>query len=251
MTLLAILLLLGGTLAAAAGLGGLDIPDLDAGDLPEAFEDPRGAGFVDGNDLLAGTDGADRLDGGAGGDWILGFDGPDALSGGTGGDVLIGGAGADRIDGGAGDDFVEAANILHEAALRDTSGPDNAIADVILAYDMTAGSDAGDTVALGPGDDTVVPGSDDTVTGGAGIDRFALGDWIEGGRPVEITDFDVAEDVISFVYDSDGATPEMTVEHDSRTGVTTIRADGQPIAVLRGTSPEFSVHNIAVGRYAA
>ncbi|MEO1139248.1 MAG: hypothetical protein AAFW87_07305, partial [Pseudomonadota bacterium] len=243
MGMLALLLLVGSTIGGLVSLGGLDAPDLDEAqstDSPDGEEDMnRGA------DLLTGTNSEDLLSGGDGGDWILSYDGNDTISGNKGGDVLIGGDGVDVINAGPGNDFVEAANLVNEALLRTSATAGGDVLDVVFEYDLPGKSDAGDLVSLGDGEDTVVAGSDDTISGGAGADEFALGDWIDGGRPVEIEDFDVAEDIITFVYDRQGPEPELTVEANQTTGVTTIRADGEAIAVLRDASPEFSVKNIA------
>ncbi|WP_369816684.1 calcium-binding protein [Brevundimonas sp. Root1423] len=68
-----------------------------------------------GNDILYGLDGADRLDGGngtdklyggAGIDTLTGANGDDLLDGGAGDDSLNGGLGQDQLSGGAGDDFI-------------------------------------------------------------------------------------------------------------------------------------------------
>lgn len=243
MGLLTILLLIGGALS---GLTGLGAPEPEE-DLLRAKSGPD----PDPGKVRVGTDDADLLESGDGADWLLGFAGDDVLEGGAGDDVLIGGTGMDVILAGDGDDFVESANIVAEPALRTSAEAGGDVADVVFAYDLPRGSDESDTVTLGAGDDTVVAGSDDVVTGGAGQDAFALGDWITGGQPVEITDFDEAEDIVSFVYDRDGDMPDLEIQRNSQTGLTTIRADGQSIAVLRGASPEFSLLNVVVGRYAA
>lgn len=259
MAILGILLLVGGAMAGLVGLGGLDLPEVeqDAGNHNAADADPDGADpdatgqIKPGDDLILGTDSAEALTGGRGGDWLLGLDGDDTLSGGAGGDVILPGDGADVVQSGTGNDFVEAANIVDEAALRASAATATDIFGISFAYDLPATSDAGDVIDLGDGDDTVVAGSDDTVTGGPGDDEFALGDWIEGDAPVEIADFDAAEDIITFVYDRDGDAPELSVKRNETTGVTTILADGRSIAVLRDASPEFSLRNVAVGRYTA
>lgn len=247
MGILAVLLLLGSAIGGLVGLGGVE-DEIEAAQNDRADgEDPE----MRGSDLLAGTDGADEFSGGGGGDWLLGFDGDDSLSGDSGNDVLVGGIGTDAISGGTGDDFVESANVVDEALLRSSSASAEDAFGVEFAYDLPARSDEGDSVDLGDGDDTVVAGSDDTVTGGDGEDEFALGDWIEGDKPVEITDFDEVEDIITFVYDRDGVEPELSVETNKQTGVTKIMADGKAVAVLRDASPDFSIKNVAVGRYAA
>lgn len=254
MAILGILLLMGGAMAGLVGLGGLDLPELDQDDLDRtsADTDPAADTHVKPDDtLLLGTDSAEALTGRSGGDWLLGLDGADTLSGGAGGDVIIPGDGADAVLSGDGNDFVEAANIVDEPALRASAAKATDIFDITFDYNLPARSDAGDDIDLGEGDDTVVAGADDTVTGGPGEDEFALGDWIDGSAPVEIADFDTAEDIITFVYDRDGDAPELSVERNETTGVTTIMADGRSIAVLRDASPEFSLRNIAVGRYTA
>ncbi|QFT93230.1 hypothetical protein FIU86_10280 [Roseovarius sp. THAF9] len=254
MAILGILLLVGGAMAGLVGLGGLDLPEVEqeATSSDPADDDPDVASQVEPDDsLLLGTDSAEALTGGSGGDWLIGLAGADTLSGGAGGDVIIPGDGADAVLSGDGNDFVEAANIIDEVALRASAATATDIFGVTFDYDLPAKSDAGDDIDLGEGDDTVVAGSDDTVIGGPGEDEFALGDWIAGGAPVEIADFDVAEDIITFVYDRDGDAPELSVTRNETTGVTTIMADGRSIAVLRDASPEFSLRNIAIGRYTA
>ena len=57
-----------------------------------------------GNDVLYGSDRADRLIGGNGDDTIFGYQAGDLLRGNAGADRLVGGVGADDIDGGAGPD---------------------------------------------------------------------------------------------------------------------------------------------------
>ena len=71
-----------------------------------------GAGAKDisgtpGDDLLNGTEQADRIEGLGGHDDILGRAGNDYLDGGDGDDELFGGAGDDVADGGEGDDQID------------------------------------------------------------------------------------------------------------------------------------------------
>ena len=254
MAFLALFLLVGATLAGATGLATPEAPETEGGDGGDGFTGSQGDDMFDGaggNDLIVGQAGDDTLVGGQGKDWLIGLDNADHITGSDGSDVLIGGTGADDLDGGAGDDFIESANLVDEAALRDSLDGIQSLSDVAFQYDMTKAPDTGDMVDLGDGNDTVVAGDGDTVFGGDGRDEFALGDWITGGDPVEITDFDTAEDLLSFVYDGDGPPPDLTVERDSRTGVTTLRADGEAVAILRNSTPGFSLQNVVIGRYAA
>jgi|GEM_PF-6155829 len=61
-------------------------------------------GGGNGNDLLEGTSGEDRLSGGNGDDRLFGLAGHDRLEGGRGDDLLDGGSGADLLIGGKGND---------------------------------------------------------------------------------------------------------------------------------------------------
>lgn len=255
MAFFALFLLVGATLAGATGLAAPDDPtDTEGGDGADGFAGTAGDDNVNGgggNDLLVGLEGDDTLSGGTGNDWLIGLQGADQLTGEDGNDVLIGGADSDTLSGGPGDDFIESANLVDEGALRDSLAGIQRISDVVFQYDLSQSPDTGDSVDMGAGDDTVVAGGDDTLTGGAGADEFALGDWISGEAPVQITDFDTDEDLLSFVYNTDGPDPELSVERDETTGLLTLRADGEAVAVLRNTSPDFSLRNVVISRYAA
>jgi len=71
------------------------------GDVIDGFEDVSGSAF---NDILVGSEEANRLFGERGNDNLNGGQGDDRLVGGDGDDVLIGGRGADVLFGGAGAD---------------------------------------------------------------------------------------------------------------------------------------------------
>jgi len=255
MAFFALFLLVGASLVGMVGLPGTDIESPGAAvnddDILEGANGDDTISGGPGNDLLIGWDGNDVLSGDSGTDWLLGLDGNDQLSGGDGSDVLIGGEAQDTLIGGAGNDFVEAANVVDETALVASLSGAEKLGDIDFGYALPGPSDGGDLVDLGSGDDTIVAGSDDSITGGSGADEFALGDWIEGDRPVVIEDFDTAEDLISFIHADDQPTPDLRLEVDTQSGMTSIKADGQTVAVLRNASPDFSLRNVAVGRYAA
>lgn len=66
-----------------------------------------GTGWTDGtngNDLILGTNKADRINGLGGSDCIVGGDGNDRLNGDAGDDVILGGLGKDVVAGGEGND---------------------------------------------------------------------------------------------------------------------------------------------------
>lgn len=96
-----------------------------------------------GADVIAGTDGKDKIKGGGGDDTICGFSGKDKVAAAGGDDVVIGALGPDALKGGGGDDLL-------------------------------IGGGGKDKVAGGPGDDKLVGGPGmDRLVGGPGDDRCA------------------------------------------------------------------------------
>lgn len=77
-------------------------------------------GSSEGDDVIFGSDGANRLSGLDGEDILWGRGGGDRLSGGARHDVLVGEAGADTLDGGAGADTF----LYHSVDESGASGPD-------------------------------------------------------------------------------------------------------------------------------
>ncbi|WP_417600917.1 calcium-binding protein [Pararhodobacter oceanensis] len=167
-----------------------------------------------GGGILAGEAGDDRLTGGAEADLLFGGTGDDTLSGGWGNDMLAGGTGADLLMGGAGDDTL----------LGYT--PDAEGADI----------DGADFLNAGEGDDFLVLGSGDIASGGGGggADTFVLGCWIDPEAPVQISDFDPAEDSLVVAYSANGVSPDVSSSYDSEAGALLVYADGNLLAVLPG-----------------
>ncbi len=182
------------------------------GDTVVGFEDLLGSGF---NDSVNGTDGANRLWGGAGADTLAGWGGNDELYGGTGNDSLDGGAGDDTLVGGAGADTLNGASGLDTA---DYSASDAAVnvnlqtgtgsgghaqGDVLSGVDIVIGSAFNDTLTgfdsewsnpndvywnelYGGAGDDLIDGRDgaDALFGGADNDTVLGGggdDTIDGG----------------------------------------------------------------------
>jgi len=139
---------------------------------------------TDGDDVIAGTRGADRIDGLAGNDKIGGGRDRDILDGGPGNDRLSGGASSDSVDGGEGDDFMLGGTGDDE--LR--GGPGNDGADGGTGNDTIQGDDGDDSLDGGDGDDTIFggPGNDTIIEKGFGDDKELNGgpgnDVIKGGR---------------------------------------------------------------------
>jgi hypothetical protein len=122
--------------------------------------------------LQVGTEGDDRLRGGAQDDQLYGLAGNDTLLGEAGNDRLDGGPGHDRLEGGYGDDSLSGGD-GNDFLL---GGPDN---------DTLVTGAGNDTVWAGPGDDVVIAISgnnevwsglgNDTLTGGTGNDTLGAG----------------------------------------------------------------------------
>lgn len=188
----------------------------------------NGKGGVDliqggvGNDALYGDDGADWLDGGDGADWLDGGADNDLLSGGSGNDYLNGGTGIDFMHGNAGDDRYTVDNTADVVSEYSNDGIDSVFASV--TYSLTnnvenltltgssningTGNSLNNQIYGNAGDNSLVGGAGndtlsgfawstneyDTLTGGAGSDRFVLGDsqgcHYTGSGYATITDFD-------------------------------------------------------------
>lgn len=99
--------------------------------------------------IVVGTEGNDRLQGGRFTDILFGGAGADELFGDRGADLLFGGAGADLLDGGHGNDLL-------------VGGEDD---------DVLSGGNGNDILIGGAGDNV---GTDDVLTGGRGADLFVF-----------------------------------------------------------------------------
>jgi Ca2+-binding RTX toxin-like protein len=190
-----------------------------------------------GNDLIEAQGGDDRVFGGADEDTIFGGTGDDLLRGGAQDDLISGGQGADEIRGDAGNDLIVSATILDDPALLAAVNNTSASVDP----EITADTDVGDTVNGGVGDDTILFGNEDTVTGGTGMDIFGAGDWIAPGAPATITDYDPSEDLIAYSFD--GPTPVITTAIDAAQ-TATVSADGVVFLVVLNAGPSFSAAEI-------
>lgn len=133
--------------------------------------------------VIAGTNGADTINGTQGNDTILALGGADTVNGRGGDDVIEGGNGNDTLNGGDGNDRIEGdngADVINGGAGRDflTGDAGNDIIDGGAGDDgVLSGGDGSDIVSGGGGDDTL-DGDDgaDTLSGGADDDTLFGGD---------------------------------------------------------------------------
>lgn len=193
----------------------------------------------DGYDFMAGADGNDLMFGGNGADVMAGEDGNDALLGEAGNDTLYGGAGNDLMDGGADMDtlYGEAGNDALQGYLAvdsaDTGFRDSDVHDP-------------DLLDGGEGNDTLLAGSGDTLTGGAGADMHVLGTWID--QDVTITDYVRGQDVIVLNYNAADTTPPVITLQQSGTtpADAEILIDGVVAAVVQGAHGTLTVTDVVL-----
>lgn len=161
-----------------------------------------------GDDGLNGGTGADVLTGGPGSDFITGEDGNDLLNGGLQGDVLLGGVGEDTLNGGFGDDLLVGIETREGEALA-------------------GGTNVGDELNGGAGNDEILIADEDIATGGDGADAFVTGTFIEAGRIGTVTDFDAAEgDIIEVQWVPDlEAEPVIDVTDDGTDSLVSINGN--------------------------
>ena len=163
-----------------------------------------------GNDILGGNAGNDVLHGGDGDDTLNGGSGNDTLNGDAGNDTLIGGAGNDFLSGGDGNDFMNG-GAGHDA-LHGGTGNDNMNGGA--GDDKLYGNSGNDTLVGGDGMDILEGGAgDDTLGGNAGNDTLNGGDGgdiLKGGAGINRlyggSGFDSyhIEGGIDLIEDSDG-----------------------------------------------
>ena len=246
----------------AMGFAGAFMPDEgqgnDADERLEGEDDPDRLSGGGGNDLLLAARGDDSVAGGDGSDWIFAEGGNDLIDGGDGNDVILPGTGRDTVMAGAGDDFIEAADLVDDIALGASLQGERRSDNIDFRYDFDALPDAPDLIDAGDGDDTIVAGPGDTVTGGAGADEIALGDWGAAASddpaadrerdppPVVITDFDPDEDVLTFAWRETGSAPVLTKERGPQSNDVMLRADGRVAAILRDLPEGLDVTQIDI-----
>ena len=211
-----------------------------------------------GNDIIDGGAGNDDLNGSLGRDWIDGDNGNDTINGGFGEDTLLGGAGADSIDGGAGDDLIFGGDISGVDLNIDQA---TGILDGSLTFEQAAGltelddnilplsdadDDVADTLVGGDGNDSMIIGSGDQATGGAGFDDFViLADSLDNAPNLStVTDFVPGEDAIVVLDDLDlPDAPTISVLTSGEDAV--VALNGTPVTVVQGAAGNLSAEDIA------
>jgi Ca2+-binding RTX toxin-like protein len=225
------------TLSGGAGSDGLD---------GENGNDSLHGGA--GPDVLQGGYGNDFLVGGSEDDFLQGESNHDTLNGGAGNDGLHGGNGADSLNGGSGDDLLNGASLCIDDALLEEWLDDfnSGQSTTSLGDERSVIVDdyIGDQLDGGEGQDTLVGGAFDVLTGGDCSDEFVAGAWSTSGYAATVTDFDTNQDMMVYRYDETSAEPEMTmnsvVASDGSVNVE-IFADGISVLMLQNTGPDFDL----------
>lgn len=152
--------------------------------------DPYGASYTAGNNLLQGFGGSDHL---------FGHGGNDTLEGGTGADFLEGGAGADSLDGGDGIDTVSYEESSVGVTINVFSGYANggdATGDTLTSIENVTGSNFADFLSG--------TGSSDTLAGLAG------NDYLYGGAGADSLDGGADSDTVSYNTSSAAVSVNLT-----------------------------------------
>ncbi|WP_415401460.1 CAP domain-containing protein [Tateyamaria sp. SN3-11] len=163
-------------------------------------------GATQGDDLLVGDDGADRLWGKGGDDTIHSGDGNDVVNGGADDDSLFAEAGNDTVLGGDGDDTMFAGSGNDD--LRGGDGDDEMSggsgSDILLGEagdDALNGGGASDRLNGGSGQDVLIGGSGhDQLRGGANGDRLNGGagnDKMAGQGGADVFVFSTGRDTVT------------------------------------------------------
>ena len=144
---------------------------------PEDDDNGNGSSSKTVNGEFTGTEGANKLDGGAGNDTLSGLGGKDTIVGGYGNDVIDGGVGSDRLDGGAGHDIVmggENNDYIFGGFGHDTLNGDN-------GDDSIFGEIGEDLIDGGEGSDFIDGGNNNDIIGG-----FSEADILKGANGNDI-----------------------------------------------------------------
>mgnify|MGYP001090580653 CR=1 FL=1 len=164
-----------------------------------------------GNDTLFGNAGNDNLTGGGGEDVLFGNDGNDGLHGNDENDSLAGGAGEDVLFGGNGDDYIE--------------GGSDTVRDFLNG---------------GRGDDLLVAQQGDVLTGGEGLDTFAI-DTSAGvfAQSAQIIDFNANDDQIEIMLDENSFDQGMKNIHieTNNEGLFVVFLNNEEIALVNTETP--------------
>ncbi|MFZ1426586.1 MAG: M10 family metallopeptidase C-terminal domain-containing protein [Geminicoccaceae bacterium] len=187
------------------------LPDIGAAETNQKLSTKPSAN----NDVLAGSNAANTLQGLAGNDLIRAQGGKDLVDGGDGSDFLDGGPGDDTIKGGTGVDLVTYAGnapVAVDLSSKPATAKRGSETDTLAGIEGVLGSSAADRFK-GDAANNEFQGKQgkDTATGGGGRDTYfikVVADSPAGAGRDVITDFTPGQDVIDLSnIDADAALP--------------------------------------------
>lgn len=198
-----------------------------------------------GDDVLRGGGGADFLDGESDDDMLFGNLGSDELFGGAGDDELFGGAQDDTLSGGAGMDLLEGedGDDSLDGAFDITGRTAQPIDTNTVAIDQGA-----DILRGGPGEDLMIFGPGDTVSGGLDEDLYVGYVTTPWAGAAEITDMESGAE-LALELTRVTATPDATLLTQTAQGADTmVSYDGTDIVLLRNIAEgQFSITLVSNG----
>lgn len=180
--------------------------------------------------LVTGTMDADRLVGTSASDTLLGLEGNDRL---------IGGPGSDILNGGDGFDFAVYNGATQNISVNTRNGQflGAAAGDQYISIEALSGTQFGDSLIMGDGDNTILGrGGDDFLDGGNGNDKLIGGagaDFLHGGNGIDTAIYRASNegvnisltsgwnigghaqgDVLSWIHNVNGSLHDDTIEGD-------------------------------------
>ncbi|MCZ8260976.1 MAG: calcium-binding protein [Beijerinckiaceae bacterium] len=230
------------------GLDGNNVIDGGAGH--DRIETGDGDNHVDGGrgrDTIQTGSGNDRIDGGDGRDTINSGDGADHVMGGRGDDEIDSGDGDDRIEGGDGDDTLSGGS--GRDVMFGGDGDDSMDGwgdDDLLAggegNDFLYGDDGNDLLRGDAGDDWIMGAADDDVLEGGDGDDFLVGgtgdDRIEGGDGDDAILIRIPDGFDSYI-DGGAGTDTLAITSDDPQTRFSVTLDGTEIRAITLSSANY------------
>ena len=179
-------------------------------------------------------------------DVLIGNGEANILQGGDGSDRLFGESGADTLDGG---DGIDVADYTHSAAAvtidLTTASQPGAGGDTLIGIEALYGSDYGDVLKGGAGDDWLIGWyGDDTMSGGAGDDHLYGDpgvDTLNGGDGIDIADYSFFSEAGVTIHLADGNNPATghggRAEGDTLIAIESVIGTGHGDALTGNSGP--------------
>jgi hypothetical protein len=200
----------------------------------------------EGDDVVTGNTGQDFIEGQEGDDFVSGDYGWDTVFGNEGDDTVLGGRGNDLVEGNEGDDVVFGGiinglplNLEELTELRDGGSLEEINGGIEMRDDSF-----GNTMRGGDGDDDLIIGSGDWVTGGLGDDTFHIMSEQNEGPAPSIVGYDSDDDAITVIVDDVDADADITVTVDGE--VALIQMGDTILARVTGAAESLETEDVSL-----